>query len=112
METSAVLAGAEDRVVDEAAAELERRHSRTTGFQPESVAVTAGSVRARRQVRARGRRSSRSSRRRTSWRRTVSRPALILREVQGEFNVLEEVLWRRWWPPPWAATSGSRRSSW
>jgi len=42
METSAVLADAEDRVVDEAVAELERRHTSDQASTPEMSRRTCG----------------------------------------------------------------------
>ena len=94
METSAVLAGAEDRVIDEAVAELERRHTSDEHVEPqmrrrhlrdlfESSSSSACTTVT----------SSRSSRRSTT-RGGSFRAGFALRNVQGEFNVLEEVLWR------------------
>jgi len=94
METSAVLADAEDRVVDEAVAELERRHTSDQASTPEMsrrhlrdlfelvvkcvhddavVPIIASSHQVASDRFAAG---------------------FDIREVQREFNVLEEVLWR------------------
>ena len=95
METSAVLAGAEDRVVDEALAELERRHTCDQASSPEMRrrhlrnlfelvvrCVHDGDVEP---IIA------------SSHQLAVDRFAagFDIGEVQGEFNVLEEVLWRQ-----------------
>jgi methylmalonyl-CoA decarboxylase len=95
METSAVLAGAEDRVVDEAFAELERRHTCDQVSSPEMRrrhlrnlfelvvrCVHDGDVEP---IIA------------SSHQLAVDRFAagFDIGEVQGEFNVLEEVLWRQ-----------------
>jgi len=94
METSAVLAGAEDRVVDEAIAELDRRHTSDQASSPEmrrrhlrdlfELVVTCvhdGDVEP---IIA------------SSHQLAADRFAagFDISEVQGEFNVLEEVLWR------------------
>ncbi len=94
METSAVLAGAEDRVIDEAVAELERRHTSDETSSPEMrrrhlrdlfelvvKCVHDGDVEP---IIA------------SSHQLAADRFAagFDIREVQGEFNVLEEVLWR------------------
>jgi methylmalonyl-CoA decarboxylase len=95
METSAVLAGTEDRVVDEAVAELERRHTSDQASSPEmrrrhlrdlfEVVVKCmhdGDVEP---IIA------------SSHQLAADRFAagFDIGEVQGEFNVLEEVLWRQ-----------------
>jgi len=94
METSAVLAGAEDRVVDEAVAELDRRHTSDQASSPEMrrrhlrdlfklvvKCVHDGDVEP---IIA------------SSHQLAADRFAagFDIGEVQGEFNVLEEVLWR------------------
>ncbi|MFZ2057327.1 MAG: methylmalonyl-CoA decarboxylase [Acidimicrobiales bacterium] len=95
METSAVLASAEDRVVDEALAELERRHTCDQASSPEMRrrhlrnlfeivvrCVHDGDIEP---IIA------------SSHQLAVDRFAagFDIGEVQGEFNVLEEVLWRQ-----------------
>ena len=94
METSAVLAGAEDRVVDEAAAELERRHTNDQASSPEmrrrhlrdlfELVVKCVQDGAVEPIIA------------SSHQLAADRFAagFDIREVQREFNVLEEVLWR------------------
>jgi methylmalonyl-CoA decarboxylase len=94
MEMSAVLAGAEDRVVDEAVAELDRRHTSDQASSPEMrrrhlrdlfklvvKCVHDGDVEP---IIA------------SSHQLAADRFAagFDIGEVQGEFNVLEEVLWR------------------
>jgi methylmalonyl-CoA decarboxylase len=94
METSAVLAGAEDRVIDEAVVELELRHTSDETSSPEMrrrhlrdlfelvvKCVHDGDVEP---IIA------------SSHQLAADRFAtgFDIREVQGEFNVLEEVLWR------------------
>jgi methylmalonyl-CoA decarboxylase len=93
METSVILAGAEDRVIDEAVAELERRHASSFSspdmrrghlrdlfelvvrcvhdVDVEPIVVSSHQLAADRCA-----------------------AGFDIREVQGEFNVLEEVLWR------------------
>ena len=93
METSVILAGAEDRVIDEAVVELERRHANSSSspdmrrghlrdlfelvvrcvhdVDVEPIVVSSHQLAADRFA-----------------------AGFDIREVQGEFNVLEEVLWR------------------
>ncbi len=95
METSAVLAGAEDRVVDEAVAELERRHTNDEASSPEMR---------RRHVRDLFRLVVKCMHDgevepiiASSHQLAADRFAagFDIGEVQAEFNVLEEVLWRQ-----------------
>lgn len=94
METSEVLANAEDRVVDQAVAELEQRHSRDQATSPEA---------SRRHLRDLFQLVVRCVREddvdpiiASSHQLAADRFAagFDIGEVQGEFNVLEEVLWR------------------
>ena len=94
METSAVLAGAEDRVINEAVAELERRHTSDETSSPEmrrrhlrdlfELVVKCVHDGDAEPIIA------------SSHQLAADRFAagFDIREVQGEFNVLEEVLWR------------------
>ncbi|MGD0982913.1 MAG: methylmalonyl-CoA decarboxylase [Acidimicrobiales bacterium] len=94
METSAVIAGAEERVVDEAVAELERRHTSDQTSGPEMrrrhlrdlfrIVVRCVHDGAVEPIIA-------SSQQLAADRFAVG---FDISEVQGEFNVLEEVLWR------------------
>ncbi|MGO9964591.1 MAG: methylmalonyl-CoA decarboxylase [Acidimicrobiales bacterium] len=94
METSAVIAGAEDRVVDEAVAELDRRRTNDQASSPEMRrrhlrdlfelvvrclhdGVVAPIIASSQQLAA-----------------DRFAVGFDISEVQGEFNVLEEVLWR------------------
>ena len=94
LETSAVIAGAEERVVDEAVAELERRHHERPDLQPgERRRHVRDLFRLVVQVRARGAVEPIIA---SSQQLAADRFAagFDIGEVQGEFNVLEEVLWR------------------
>ncbi|MGA2803112.1 MAG: methylmalonyl-CoA decarboxylase [Acidimicrobiales bacterium] len=94
METSAVIAGAEERVVDEAVAELDRRHTSDQSSSPEmrrrhlrdlfELVVKCAHDGAVEPIIA------------SSQQLAADRFAtgFDISEVQGEFNVLEEVLWR------------------
>jgi methylmalonyl-CoA decarboxylase len=94
VETSALLANAEDRVVDEAVAELDQRHSRDQATSSETRrhhlrdlfelvvrCVQEGDVE-----------PIVTSSHQVAADRFVA--GFDIGEVQGEFNVLEEVLWR------------------
>ena len=94
METSAVLAGAEDRVVDEAVAELDRRHTSDQASSPE---MRRRHLRDLFELVVKCLRDGvvepiiASSQQLAADRFAVG---FDISEVQGEFNVLEEVLWR------------------
>ena len=94
METSEVLANAADRVVDEAAADLEQRHSRGKATSNEA---SRGHLQDLFQVVVRCVRDGgvepiiASSHQLAADRFAAG---FDIGEVQGEFNVLEEVLWR------------------
>ncbi len=94
METSAVIAGAEERVVEEAVAELDRRHTSDQSSSPE---MRRRHLRDLFELVVKCLRDGvvepiiASSQQLAADRFAVG---FDITEVQGEFNVLEEVLWR------------------
>ena len=94
METSAVIAGAEERVVEEAVAELDRRHTSDQASSPE---MRRRHLRDLFELVVKCLRDGvvepiiASSQQLAADRFAVG---FDISEVQGEFNVLEEVLWR------------------
>ena len=93
METSEILAAAQDRVVDEAVAEIEQRHSRHKATSAESRRHLEDLFRLVLQCvrEGDGEPIIASSHQLAADRYTAGSD---IGEVQGEFNVLEEVLWR------------------
>ena len=94
METSEVLASAEGRVVDQAVAELQQRHSRDQATSPEA---SRGHLRDLFGVIVRCVRDENVEPIVTSSHALAAdrfAAGFDIGEVQGEFNVLEEALWR------------------